>query len=76
MVARELTKDSSGEINLCRTYSTESYKLKQVETDIVYGSEAIDVIEGYDNNGVPYSRFTYIETNEKDENETTEETEV
>lgn len=52
---------------LCETYSDENYKLKQVETNIVYGSSVIDVIAGYDEQGKPYSRYTYIETDEKDE---------
>ena len=52
---------------LCETFSTENFKLRQVETDTVYGSSVIDVIAGYDENGKPYSRFTYEETEEKDE---------
>lgn len=51
----------------CETYSTENFKLKQEETGIIYGSSVIDVIEGYDNNGVPYSRYAYIETEEEDD---------
>lgn len=57
----------------CETYSTENFKLKQEETGIVYGSSVIDVIEGYDDDGKPFSRYTYTETDEKDEeSETTE----
>lgn len=52
---------------LCETFSTENYKLRQVETNTIYGSSVIDVIAGFDENGKPYSRFTYEETEEKDE---------
>lgn len=51
-------------VNLCETYSTDGYKLLQRETNFVYGSSVVDVIEGYDSNGEPYSRFTYVETDE------------
>ena len=47
---------------LCETFSTENFKLRQVETDTVYGSSVIDIIEGYHEYGKPYSRFTYVET--------------
>lgn len=42
-------------VNLYRTYSDEEYKIRQIETDIIY-EEAIDV----ENSG-----FTYEETDEK-----------
>lgn len=67
MIDRRLIKDDSGIIDLCETYSTENYKLLQTNTGITYGASVIDVIEGYDEDGKPYSRFTYIETDEKDE---------
>ena len=60
-------KTESGTIDLVETYSTEKFKLKQEETGIVYGHSVIDVIAGYDEDDVPYSRFTYTETDEKDE---------
>lgn len=66
MVKSRVVKDESGTVDLLETYSDENYKLKQVETNIVYGSSVIDVIAGYDE-GKPYSRYTYIETDEKDE---------
>lgn len=66
MIDYRTVKDESGTVDLCETYSTENYKLKQVETNIVYGASVIDVIEGY-NGDKPYSRFSYIETEEKDE---------
>lgn len=66
MVQRRLTKDESGTINLVETYSDEDYKLRQEETGIVYGKSVVDVIAGYDEDNVPYSRYTYTETDEKD----------
>ena len=62
-----VVKDESGTIDLCETFSTENFKLRQVDTGIVYGSSVIDVIAGYDEQGKPYSRYTYEETDEKDE---------
>lgn len=69
MVDRKKVTDSSGTIDLCMTFSTEGFKLRQEETGIVYGKECIDTIEGYDENNKPFSRFTYTETDEKDEDE-------
>lgn len=65
MIKRRIYKNDK--IDLCETYSTEDYRLKQVETNVVYGKSVIDIIEGFDENNIPYSRYTYIETNEKDE---------
>lgn len=67
MVKRRKTTDESGMIDLVETYSTENFKLKQEETGIIYGHTCIDVIAGYDGEGIPYSRFTYTETDEQDE---------
>lgn len=55
MLKREFYKTREDGVNLYRTYSDEDFRIKQVETDIVY-DEAIDV------ENAPY---TYIETNEK-----------
>lgn len=66
MVKTKVVTDESGTVDLCETYSTRKHKLLQVETDIVYGSSVIDVIAGYDGDK-PYSRYTYEETDEKDE---------
>lgn len=63
---REITVETNPN-PLCETFSTENFKLRQVETGEVYGSSVIDVIKGYNENGKPYSRFTYEETDEKDE---------
>ena len=65
MIKRRIYKNDK--TDLCETYSTEDYKLKQVETNVVYGKSVIDIIEGFDKDNIPYSRYTYIETNEKDE---------
>lgn len=67
MIDTRIVKDSSGTIDLCETFSTENYKLKQIETGIIYGSSVIDIIAGFDDEGKPFSRFTYEETDEKDE---------
>lgn len=74
MVKRELIKDTSKTIDLVRTYSDENYKLLQKETNIVYGSSVIDIIESYDENNIPYSRFTYEETEELEEYDESEDT--
>lgn len=66
MIDTRLVRDEADTRDLVETYSTENFKLKQVETDVVYGSSVIDVIEGYKDRK-PYSRFTYVETDEKDE---------
>lgn len=66
MVIPEYYRTRSDGVELMRSYSDENYKLRQVETDIIYGSSVIDVIAGY-NEGIPYSRYTYVETDEKDE---------
>ena len=67
MVDTRIIKDASDTFDLCETFSTENFKLLQVETGEVYGSSVVDVIEGYYEDGRPYSRFTYEETDEKDE---------
>ena len=72
-VKRRKTTDESGTIDLVETYSTRDMKLKQEETQIVYGRSVIDVIAGYDEHNVPYSRYTYTETDEPDEPEVIEE---
>lgn len=51
--------------NLCETYSTLGKNLLQIETNIIYSSSVIDRLEGYNENGEPYSRFTYIEDNDE-----------
>lgn len=67
MIICEYLAKRSDNVDICETYSTENFKLKQEETDIIYGSSVIDVIEGYDDDGKPFSRYTYTETDEKDE---------
>lgn len=55
MIKQELFKKQSNGVKLYRTYSDKNFKIKQIETDIVY-DDAIDVED---------SNFTYIETDEK-----------
>ena len=55
MIVREFYKTREDEVNLYRTYSDENYKIRQIETNLVY-DEAID-IEG--------AEYTYEETEEK-----------
>ena len=69
MVLARTIKDETGTVDLCETYSDENYCLLQDETDIVYGASVVDVIAGYDDDGKPYSRYHYIETDKKDESE-------
>ena len=58
MIVRKFYETRKDGVNLYRTYSDENYKIRQVETDIVY-DEAIDV-----ENTV----YTYEEIEEKIEN--------
>lgn len=74
MIDRNYAGKRSDGVELVETFSTENYTLKQEETGIVYGSSVIDVIEGYFDDGKPYSRYHYAETNEKDESELEEPT--
>ena len=55
MIVREFYKTREDGVNLYRTYSDENYKIRQVETGVIY-DEAIDV-EG--------AEYTYEETEEK-----------
>lgn len=65
MIVKEFYKTRQDGVNLYRTYSDEGYYIKQIETDAIY-DEAIDV------ENAPY---TYIETEEKIENNPNEATE-
>lgn len=55
MIVREFYRQREDGVNLYRTYSDENYKIRQVETGVIY-DEAIDV-EG--------AEYTYEETEEK-----------
>lgn len=55
MIVKEFYRQREDGVNLYRTYSDENYKIRQIETDLVY-DEAIDV-EG--------AEYTYEETEEK-----------
>lgn len=60
MLVNEFYKKRKDGINLYRTYSDENYKIKQVETGLIY-DEAIDIED---------KKYTYIETDVKIEDET------
>ena len=66
MIDTRTVKDGRGITDLCETFSTGNFKLRQTETGIIYGSEVVDIIAGFDG-GKPYSRYHYAETEEKDE---------
>lgn len=53
MLIKEFYIKRKDGVNLYRTYSDENYKIKQIETDVLY-DEAIDVED---------SIYTYEETN-------------
>lgn len=55
MIKRKLYKTRKDGVNLYRTYSDEGFRIKQVETGLVY-DEAIDI------ENAPY---TYEETSDK-----------
>ena len=55
MILKELYKIRNDGLKLYKTYSDEGYKIKQVETGIIF-DEAIDL---------ETSNYTYIETEEK-----------
>jgi hypothetical protein len=59
MIVREFYKTREDGVNLYRTYSDEKFKIQQLPTGYIY-DEAIDVED---------SPYTYIETNEKIEEE-------
>lgn len=70
-IKTELFKIDNNRI-LVKTYSTENLKIRQLETDNVY-DEAVDV--GYLENGIYKPKnYTYIETEEKIEQEQEEVT--
>lgn len=73
------TREYRSETNpnvLCETYSTTGADLLQKETDIVYSSPVIDVLEGYDEQGNPYSRYTYEEVGVNPDEATVEDYEA
>lgn len=53
MIRKEFYETRKDGVNLYRTYSDENYKIRQIETDVLY-DEAIDVED---------SIYTYEETN-------------
>ena len=67
MIKTRVVLNASGTRELCETYSTESFKLKQMETGVVYGASVIDTIVSYDEMNNPIAKFHYSETDEYDE---------
>lgn len=55
MIVKEFYKTREDGVKLYRTYSDENYKIRQIETGIIY-DEAIDVEN---------AEYTYEETEEK-----------
>lgn len=55
MIIERIVKDASGTIDLVEHYSSTGYKLRQIETNRVYGASVIDAIP---------CRYTYEETDE------------
>lgn len=74
MIKAEIIRNEADTDNLCKTYSNDGFKLRQVETGLIYGSTAIDVIIGYNEDGTPFGKYSYEETDEIDsmENEVIE----
>ena len=69
MIETKVVRFDTCDEDLCNTYSTENKKLLQVETNRIFSHTVVDRIAGYDENNKPYSRFTYEETEEYDEEE-------
>ena len=66
MIKAEIIRNEADTDNLCKTYSSDGFKLRQVETGLIYGSIAIDVIIGYNEDGTPFGKNSYEETDEID----------
>ena len=63
MVITEFFRTRNDGVNLYRTYSDENFKIRQIETGLIY-DEAIDIES---------SNYTYEETDKKIDEETDEE---
>ena len=74
MIKAEIIRNEADTDNLCKTYSSDGFKLRQVETGLIYGSMVVDVIIGYNEDGTPFGKYSYEETDEIDytENEVIE----
>lgn len=55
MIIEQIVKDASGSIDLVEHFSSTGHKLKQIETNRIYGASVIDAIP---------CRYTYEETDE------------
>ena len=66
MIQAEIIRNEADTDNLCKTYSSDGFKLRQVETGLIYGSMVVDVIVGYNEDGTPFGKYSYVETDEVD----------
>ena len=71
MIFREKFISDFGD-ELVKTFSDTNHRLLQKNTSVLYNSSVIDRIYGYDEEGVPYSRYSYEETDEIVETESEE----
>lgn len=71
MIYREKFINDFGD-ELVKTFSDTNHRLLQKNTGILYNSSVIDRIYGYDEEGFPYPRYSYEETNEVVESENEE----
>lgn len=67
MIETKVVRFDTCDEDLCNTYSTEKKKLLQQETGRIFSHTVVDRIAGYDENNKPYCRFTYVETDEIDD---------
>ncbi|MGN0444259.1 MAG: hypothetical protein ACI4F5_06575 [Acutalibacteraceae bacterium] len=65
MIDTRIVRNASDTKDVCETFSQDGFKLRQIETGIIYGKSVIDEIAGM-NGDKPFSRFTYEETDEPD----------
>lgn len=65
MIEKRIVRDEADTIDLVETYSTDGFKLRQVETSIIYGSSVIDVIKEWAGDE-PVAPYGYEETDEKE----------
>ena len=66
MIKTRIVRDTADTMDLIETYSDANMKLRQNETNKVYGASVQDRIAGYDGE-TPYAAFTYTETDEPDD---------
>ena len=69
MIKTNIIKSIDGKVDLCETYTTllSSKKILQIETGNIYFDKVIDVIIGYNEDGTPKSKYTYLEVDKTQE---------